>query len=324
MEFSDTNGYKPAPWCINGHAHTILCSLFFTSPAVHYERQIIDTPDGDFLELDIIEKGPDSPVAVLFHGLEGHSKRYYITRLARQLADKNVNIVAVNFRSCGSMMNRNRRFYHSGETEDPNTVFEWVSSQFPNSAIVSAGVSLGASALLNYLREYGVNHPLKTAAAISTPFDLHKGSLNLEKGINKVYSIRFLRTLVQKLNEKRKTYPELPTFNGSTLYEYDDQVTAPLHGFKDADDYYRSCSSAYFMDQIKTDCLVVHSEDDPMCPFQWTPIDQVLNNPKLTACFTKKGGHVGFWSLPPGWVNNRVSNYLIHKAKESNYHRLME
>jgi len=302
--------FSSAPWCFNGHAHTVLCSLLFSAPPLHSERVVIDTPDDDFLELDIIEKKPENPVAVLFHGLEGHTRRYYVAQLAEELSERGFTVVLVNFRGCGSKMNRQRRFYHSGEIEDPDTVFSWVRSQFPNSYIFSAGFSLGASALLNYLKEHNTNHPLKAFAAISTPFELKKGCLNLENGFNKIYSIRFLRTLVKKLEVKRKTYPDLPVFNGSTLYDFDDQVTAPLHDFEGADDYYHQCSSYYFMNQIRTNTLVLHSKEDPMCPFRWTPFKEIAENPNITTCFTEKGGHVGFWSLPPGWLNNSVADYF--------------
>ncbi len=308
--YTPNESFSQAPWCFNGHAHTVFCSLLFTSPALNSERQVINTPDDDFLELDVIDKGEKSPVAVLFHGLEGHSKRFYVARLAEQLVLQKFTVVLVNFRGCGSRMNRQRRFYHSGETEDIETVLKWIKEQYPNSEIFSAGFSLGASALLNFLKKHGSNHPLRAVAAISTPFELKKGSLNLEKGFNRIYSIRFLRTLVKKLEIKRKTYPDLPTFSGSTLYDFDDQVTAPIHGFEDADDYYQQCSSYYFMDQIKTDTLIVHSKDDPMCPFKWTPVNEIQNNPKLTPCLPDQGGHVGFWSLPPGWLEVTVTGYF--------------
>jgi predicted alpha/beta-fold hydrolase len=306
----DTVTFPTAPWCFNGHAHTVLCSVLFSAPALQSRRILIDTPDHDFLELDIIDGHKNKPVCVLFHGLEGHTRRYYVARLAEQLVLRGFHVVMLNFRGCGTKMNKQRRFYHSGEIEDIQTVFKWVNREYPNKPIYSAGFSLGASALLNYLKEHGSNHPLKAAAAISTPFELKKGCLNLEKGFNRIYSIRFLRTLKQKLETKREQYPDLPRFTGSTLYEFDDQVTAPLHGFESADEYYAKCSSYYFMDKIKTETMIVHSKEDPMCPFKWTPFKAIAANPKCTPYFTEKGGHVGFWSLPPGWLNKTVTDYF--------------
>lgn len=274
------------------------------------ERITIDTEDGDFLITDVCENRESSPVAILFHGLEGDSKRYYITRLASHLHQRGFTTVAVNFRSCGGILNRNRRFYHSGETEDPMQVIKWASEQFPGSNLFAAGFSLGGSALLNFLKRYGDDQPLTAAAAISVPFDLKRGSLNLENGFNRVYSLRFLRTLEEKLRNKRERFPDLPSFTGSTLYDFDDQVTGPVHGFEGADDYYQQCSSAFFMNQIATKTLIVHSMQDPMCPYQWVPIDEIRKNPNLTPAFTEEGGHVGFWSLPPGWLNKSIGDYF--------------
>lgn len=310
-----TPTFQSAPWCLNGHFHTILSSLLFSSPLLNSQRIKVDTPDEDFLEIDLIENKPESPIAVLFHGLEGNSRRYYITQLAGHLINRGFTTIAVNFRSCSGKMNRNKKFYHSGETDDLDTVFSWIRSQYPTNMMVAAGFSLGSSAMLNFLAKNGEHHPISAFVAISTPFDLKKGSLNLEKGFNKIYSRRFLVTLKEKLAEKKKQYPDLPDFTGSTLYEFDDQVTAPIHGFEDADDYYYQCSSSFFMDKIKTPTLVVHSEEDPLCPFRWTPTREINNNPAVTPCFTKRGGHVGFWSLPPGWLNKTVGDFLLSHVK---------
>jgi predicted alpha/beta-fold hydrolase len=305
-----TDSFSSAPWCFNGHAHTVLCSLLFQSPHVSYKRVQIDTPDNDFLDIDYTEGENQKPVVIIFHGLEGHSNRYYVTQLAKHLHQRGFTVVAPNFRSCGGTLNRTKKFYHSGEIEDLQTIIGWVNREFPNRAIHAAGFSLGASALLNYLKEHKTHHPLRSIVAISTPFDLKRGSINLEKGFNKIYSIRFLKTLAQKLREKKKTHPDLPDFNGSTIYEFDDQITAEIYGFDGADDYYHRCSSGLFMDQIQTSTLVIHSREDPICPFQWTPIDTIRKNPNLAECFTDQGGHVGFWSLPPGWLNKTVGDFI--------------
>lgn len=305
----NVSAFKSAPWCFNGHAHTVLCSLMFDSPVLHSERILIDTPDDDFLEIDVINSGACKPVVILFHGLEGHSRRFYITQLARHLLSREFSVVAVNFRSCGNRMNKQRRFYHSGETDDLKTIFTWVQDHF-SSSIFAAGFSLGGSALLNFLKKHENHHPLRAIAVISTPFELKKGSVNLEKGLNRFYSLLFLQTLIKKLNEKRIKFPDLPAFTGSTLYEFDDQITSPVHGFESADDYYHQCSSAFFIDQIKTETLIIHSRQDPLCPFEWTPVQQIQKNPNLTAHFPNRGGHVGFWSLPNGWINEKIGDYF--------------
>ena len=302
--------FKSVPWCFNGHIHTVLCSTLMSAPNLHSERVEIDTPDDDFLELDIIDRETNRPVAVLFHGLEGNSKRYYIARLAKEISDRDYNVVMVNFRGCGDKINRKRRFYHSGEIEDVDTILSWVKLQYPNSPLYTAGFSLGGSVLFNYLKEHGTHHPISANVAISTPFELKKGCENLDVGINRIYSKRFLVMLVDKLERKREIHPDLPTYSGNSLYEFDNQVTAPLHGFADADDYYQKCSSFYFMDQIKTKSLIVHSKADPMTPFKWTPTEEIKKNPKLFSCFPDQGGHVGFWSKPQGWLEKTVADFF--------------
>jgi len=310
MQTIKTVPFTSAPWCFNGHAHTVLCSLLFDAPRLNSKRIYIDTPDGDFLELDINEKKEALPVVILLHGLEGNSRRYYITRLAEVLLAECYSTVAVNFRSCGDRINQKRRFYHSGETKDIQTVLHWVSKTFPNRPVFAAGFSLGASALLNYLKENGSHHPIRGVAVVSTPFDLKKGSLNLNNGFNQIYTRYFLESLVKKLNQKRKVFSDLPEFTGSTLYDFDDQITGPIHGFTGADHYYESCSSTFFMNKIKSSTLVVHSKQDPLCPFRWTPIKDIAANRVIETAFTERGGHVGFWSLPPGWINQTIAGYF--------------
>lgn len=302
--------FKSVPWCFNGHFHTVLCSTLMSSPALNSERIEIDTPDDDFLELDVIDLGKKRPVATLFHGLEGHSKRYYMTRLAKELSDRNFNVVMVNFRGCGDKINLKSRFYHSGETKDVYTILSWVKQRYPNSPLFTVGFSLGGSVLLNYLKEHGTHHPISANVVISTPFELKKGCENLDYGVNRFYSKRFLITLLDKLERKRERYPDLPIYSGNSLYDFDNQITAPLHGFADADDYYQKCSSYYFMDQIETESLIIHSKADPLTPFEWVPTGEISKNSKLFGCYPNEGGHVGFWSNPQGWLETTVADFL--------------
>lgn len=207
-------------------------------------------------------------------------------------------------------MNQARRFYHSGEYEDLQTVCKWVQARYPNSTQVAAGFSLGGSVLLNYLNHFGSDGLIRAFAAVSVPYDLYRGSVNLQKGFNRIYDYQFLVSLREKLSQKNEQFSDLPTFNGSTLFEFDDVVTAPIHGFKNAEEYYRQCSSAFFLDQISTQGILIHSREDPLCPFEYIPIDTIRKNPALTTCFTERGGHVGYWSLPPGWIERTISRYF--------------
>lgn len=132
----------------------------------------------------------------------------------------------------------------------------------------------------------------------------------MNRGFAKIYQLRFLQSLEKKLTEKRTRYADLPEFRGHTLYEFDDQVTAPLHGFDDAEDYYHQCSSGEFIERIQTPGLILHSKEDPICPFETVPLKKLAEMTHLQTVFPDKGGHVGFWSLPPGWQEEIISRYF--------------
>lgn len=299
-------GFRSPSWCINSHVHTIARSFLGDTDPPYDRRVEIPTPDNDFLELDIIDQQNNRPVIVLFHGLEGSSERYYMVELAKELDAIDLSVVAVNFRSCGSRMNRRPRFYHSGDTEDYDTVFQWVRGQYPGRPVGAVGFSLGANALLKSLGEEGRTHAVDAAVAVSVPYDLRLGSINLSGGFNRVYDYRFLRTLKKKLEQKRQQFPDLPRFSGSTLYEFDDQVTSVIHGFTNADDYYTKCSARKFISAVKKPTLVVHSQEDPLCPIAGMPVAEIKENEHLHYIITDEGGHVGFWSQPKGWLNFKI------------------
>lgn len=302
--------FPSSRWGINGHVHTIACSLFGDTNPPPVNRVEIPTPDNDFLELDCAINTDSEAIIVLFHGLEGSSRRYYMVELMKELIEENYSVVAVNFRSCGSKMNKQPRFYHSGETGDYATVFNWIQEQYPDQKMGAVGFSLGGNALVKFLVEENRSHSLETAVAVSVPYDLRLGSILLSTGFHRVYEYRFLRTLRQKLEIKRETYPDLPSFSGSTLYEFDDQVTAPVHGFDGAEDYYEQCSARRFVQHIQTPILLIHSREDPICPVQAMPVAKIFDNSFTDYIITEKGGHVGFWSKPRGWLNYAIRNYL--------------
>lgn len=297
-------------WCYNAHVHTIACSFLDGVPPPYQKRIEIPTPDDDFLEIDVIDQKNSKPVIALFHGLEGSTERYYMTELAVELKNEGYSVAALNFRSCGSRMNRKPRFYHSGETKDYTTFFSWIQQEFTGKKIGAVGFSLGANALLKSLGEEKDSHPADMAVAVSTPYDLRMGSINISQGFNRVYNYRFLRSLRTKLDEKRQQFPELPRFRGSTLYEFDDQVTSKVHGFDNAEDYYARCSSRRFIADIRRPTLLIHSDKDPLCPVVGMPVDKIRDNDHLDYIITEEGGHVGFRSEPEGWLNYVILCYL--------------
>lgn len=294
--------FEPVWWAWNTHVHTIVASQFTKVQKPDSERIEIPTPDNDFLEVDVCIQDNDRPIVALFHGLEGSTDRYYIANLMMELKKAGFSSAALNFRGCGSRMNDQPRFYHSGETNDYRTFIGWISEQYPGKRIFAAGFSLGGNALVKYLAEEGAESLPVRAAAVSPPYDLKAGSLQLHKGFNRLYEINFLQTLAKKLEQKRQKYPEMPEFTGNSIYEFDDQVTAKLHGFRDADDYYEQCSSKHFYGDVETDLLVIHSKEDTLCPIEYAPFDVIEENPSIQACFTEEGGHVGFLSAEEGWM----------------------
>ncbi|MDR9416861.1 MAG: alpha/beta fold hydrolase [Gracilimonas sp.] len=294
--------FKPIWWAWNTHIHTIVASQFSKIWKPHYERIEISTPDEDFLEVDVCEADSEKPVVALFHGLEGSTDRHYIANLMSKLKQAGFTSVALNFRGCGSRLNDQPRFYHSGYTNDFRTFFKWISKRFPGKERYAVGYSLGGNALVKYLGEEADKSLVSRAVAVSPPYDLKEGAIRMHQGINRVYEYRFLKTLVEKLEQKREKFPQMPAFRGNSIYEFDDQVTAELHGFDGADDYYHQCSSKHFYKDVEVPLLVIHSKADTLCPIEFAPFDDFDSKSNIQTCFTEKGGHVGFLSSPPGWL----------------------
>lgn len=309
-DLTDIENFTAPAWCRTGHIQTIARTLFSSEADPYHQRIEIPTPDDDFLDLDIYKAQSSRPVIVLFHGLEGSSKRFYMAELVKAFAGNNYSVVGVNFRSCSGRLNQQRRFYHCGETGDLDIIFRWVQERFPRAPIGAVGFSLGGNALLKSLGEKQEEHPLTAAAAVSVPYDLAMGARHISSGFNRVYEYRFIRTMKEKLEQKREIYPDMPEFDGSTLYGYDDAVTAPLHGFEDADDYYHKSSAKRFITDIRRPTLLIHSMQDPICPPEMIPFDDITSNSSLHRVFVDQGGHVGFWSKPRGWLNETIVNYF--------------
>lgn len=297
-------------WYFNGHVHTVGRSFNGDTDQPPVDRIEISTPDDDFLELDCALQPESDKIIVMFHGLEGSTRRYYIVETMKKLLKNGYSVVGVNFRSCGSKMNNRRRFYHSGETDDYRTVFRWIRQQYPDKKMGAVGFSLGGNALVKYLSEEAGSTSLQAAVAVSVPYDLRLGSILLSNGIHRLYGYYFLRTLTEKLEQKRQQFPDLPTFSGSTIYDFDDQVTAPIHGFDGADDYYEQCSARRFVEGISTDTLLIHSREDPLCPVEAMPLAKINQNKFTDYIITGNGGHVGFRSKPKGWLQFVIENYL--------------
>jgi hypothetical protein len=240
----------------------------------------------------------------VLHGLEGTIRSHYVGGFFEQAKDRGWGADLLLFRGCGDEPNRAPRFYHSGETGDLAFVLDQLVREHPSSPIVLAGVSLGGNVLLKFLGERGADLPsqVRAAAAVSVPFDLERGSRFISHGISKIYDRHFLRTLRAKALAKLERYPEL--FNRSRLdaatsiFDFDEAVTAPVHGFADAHDYYSRSSALRWIDRVAIPTLLLNAVDDPFLPS--AVLDEVraraAANSRLTLELPAHGGHVGFVS----------------------------
>jgi predicted alpha/beta-fold hydrolase len=288
----------------------------------------IDTPDGDFLDLAWMpETDPDAPVVLVLHGLEGHTRRGYVNQMCLALARQGMRPVGLNFRGCSGEVNWTPRFYHSGETEDVALVLELLRNRFPGRPIMAVGFSLGGNVLLKLLGEQadGSIAPISAAVAISVPYDLSAGATALEQGLMaRFYTRYFVNSLMKKVRAKKALLEDrldLSTLSrGDTIRTFDDAVTAPLHGFVGAEDYYRQCSSKHFVSRIRTPTLLLHSLNDPFLPSSAIPRASINNNPHLTLIVTGSGGHVGFvegavpWNAS-FWAEREAAGFLRHRYR---------
>ena len=299
---SDDIIYSPAWWIPGGHLQTLWGKMFRRQKPALTVVERWDTPDGDFLEVHRLPASNSQPRVMLLHGLEGTVRSHYAQALLNEGARRGWGADLLIFRSCGSEPNRAKRFYHSGETGDASFALDRIVEEFPSSPLAIAGVSLGGNVLLKMLGEKGSDLPkqLCAAAAISVPFDLERSSRRINQGFSKFYQRFFLDSLRKKAEEKATRFPDLAPVDRisalRTLEDFDDLITGPLHGFRDAQDYYRRSSSLPYLERIRLTTLLLSAVDDPMLPPE--VLDDVRDiatrNPALHIEFVEKGGHAGF------------------------------
>lgn len=309
------SNYKPPFLFKNGHFSTIYAGVIRKVGGVSQKRERLELSDGDFLDLDWSEAiQPTKKVTILLHGLEGDAQRHYIVGSAKRLNRNNFDVCAVNFRGCSGTPNRRYRSYHSGATEDLIEVIDHILETKNYQEIYLMGFSLGGNLILKYLGEgNAVPSELKAAVAVSVPCDLKDACDQLLQSKNVLYSARFKKHLLAKLRAKRVLFPEQITEeaikNIVTLKDFDDAYTAPAHGFKDALDYYASCSCNQFLSKIPVPSLVLNAKNDSFLGNACYPYDEAKNNPNLHLEVPDFGGHVGFWG-------RKNSSYAEERAIE--------
>lgn len=308
--------YAAPRWLPGGHLQTILPAVLMRKPAVRYRRERWDTPDGDFIDVDFIDGQPGKPFLVLFHGLEGSSDSHYARALMAHLSTLGWSGAVPHFRGCSGELNRAPRFYHSGDAEEIDWIVRRLSARRSAGRFFTAGVSLGGNALLRWLGESQHQADFVDAAcAISAPLDLAAGGAALSRGMGMIYTRLFLQTLkpkcLRKLDQHPGLYDPAAVLRARNLYEFDNVVTAPLHGFRDTDDYWHRASAKHVLPDITVPTLVLNAQNDPFLPARHLPRHASKH---VTLDYPKHGGHVGFAiGAVPGqinWLPQRILHFL--------------
>ncbi|MGF1753289.1 hydrolase [Vibrio makurazakiensis] len=319
--------FTAATGLTNPHLQTLIPRFIRKQALFNPTWQTLETPDGDFLDLAWSESPdsdtPDSdglehkPIFILFHGLEGSFESPYANGLMNAFADDGWLSVMMHFRGCSGKPNRLARAYHSGEVEDARFFLQHVHERFPKQPKVAVGISLGGNMLANYLADYSDDPLLTAATIISAPLDLASCSSRIEQGFSRVYRKYLLGSLKQNALKKHHLLQEkigitdVMIKNITRLYEFDDLITAPLHGFKNAQDYYAQCSAIHKLKKIKLPTQIIHAKDDPFMTDDVIPKFILPDN--IDYRLFQNGGHVGFISgsalNPKFWLEEALPAY---------------
>lgn len=306
------SAFKPLWWLANPHLQT-LWPVLFGRKRIHGRSERLELDDGDFLDLRWLDG--DGPLVVVVHGLEGSIDSHYAGAMMQALQKHGFHGLFMHLRGCSGEPNRLDRSYHSGETGDLAAVVRHAASVTGKPVFAMIGYSLGANALLKWLGEEGGKPPLQRAVAVSVPFQLGDAARKLSTGFSRLYQSHLLERLRRNYRRKfRRRASPLPV-DVDTLrdfYSFDDRITAPLHGFSSADDYYRQSSSRQYLKNILCETLILHAQDDPFMFEESIPRNEELSS-HVTLELSKHGGHVGFIGgkvLPQRWLEPRIIRFL--------------
>ncbi len=313
--------YRAPWWLPDGHSQTIYARALGRRYRVPYRRERWETPDGDFVDLDWLDGASGgSKLIVLFHGLEGDSQSHYALSLMAIAARQGWRGVVPHFRGCSGEANRLVRSYHSGDSREIDWILRRLKAEHSRTEIYVVAISLGGNMVLKWLGEEGsaAAHVIESAAAVSAPLDLVAAAGELDRGIKRVlYTKYFLRSMRPKALAKIAAH-DLPIDPRAvraslTFRQFDDLFTAPIHGFKDALDYWTACSSKPWLKQIRVPCLLINARNDPFLPASALPTPAEVS-PTVRLDFPETGGHVGFVAGKfPGhleWLPRRVLNFF--------------
>jgi len=311
------------------HLQTLLPTFLHAGSHFRGISQELTLPDGDFVDLTwsrIPEPEDERPVVVIFHGLEGSVDSPYALDMMRSLRQRGWHGVVMHFRGCSGRPNRLARSYHSGATEDARYLLQWLRERYPHAPLAAVGYSLGGNMLLKLQAELGADSPLSAAVSVSAPICLDLCADRIRQGFSRVYQHHLLRRMKQKLLIK---YPlhDYETLIGlrrqdvrrlNDFWSFDDAYTAPMHGFRDVNDYYTRASARQYLGAIRKPALLVHALDDPFMPPKVIPEPSELA-PDTELELSRHGGHVGFMSgtliKPRPWLPSRLTDYLADYLK---------
>ena len=316
MPIISKSTYNPPFWSFNGHFDTIYPALFRQVKLNEIPKEItLSTYDDDMFDIDYYDNSSTKTI-ILSHGLEGNSKRPYVRGMAKKFYLNGWNVIAWNYRGCNGKMNNSIKSYHSGFTEDLEVVIKYADRPGVNH-ISLIGFSLGGNLSLRYLgTSQEVNQKIKSAVVFSVPLDLHHSSLQIGKNSNILYTKRFLRTLKKKVKEKANYFQGIDV---AALHEikdlktFDDRFTAPIHGYMDALDYYKSCSAVFILNEIKIPTLIINALNDPFLPKECYPFTLLEKHSFVHLETPENGGHVGFYAKNGNgayWSEDRAYQFI--------------
>jgi len=315
--------FRPAPWLRNRHLQTMYPSVpwaYLRTPRVR--REILQLPDGDETAVDWLvpdrTPGPNTPLLVILHGLEGSARSSYARMLMRRAEHLGWHCCVMHFRDCGDYSNKLPRRYHAGETNDLRYFITQLDDSERFGPLAAVGYSLGGNVLLKYLGEASATTPLRAACAVCVPLDLHLCADALNRGFSRVYQRimlnRMKNALRRKFNADTAAFRWQPAMAAATFAEFDDVVTAPLHGFDGMNDYYDRCSAIGYLRAIDCPTLIINARDDPFMTPEVVPDASALS-PSVTLEVSEAGGHVGFidggmpWR-PHFYLPGRIAGFL--------------
>jgi predicted alpha/beta-fold hydrolase len=314
--------FKPNPLFTNRHLQTIIPNVFFPRAKVELRRERLELPDGDFNDV-LWTSGGKGPIVIVLHGLEGSIRSHYAAGIMARIHALGFRGALLYARNCSGEPNRLPISYHSGFTQDLDHLTGLLKRREPGTALAAVGYSLGGNLLLKWLGESPHAERLQTGVAVSVPFDLGICSTAIERGFARVYMWelmgRMRRSAIRKFRTLQAPF-QLPDIAAlKTFREFDDALTAPLHGYRDAEDYYTRCSSRQFLRHIRVPTLVLHSADDPFMTPAALPRQDELSG-AVTLELSERGGHVGFvdgtpWR-PGMWLEQRIGRHLTAHLSE--------